>query len=80
MDSPSGNGFASARGMAKMMAMLSMGGEIDGVRLLSRKGVEAIMQHPIRNTTRNHEAALNRMLPTVSPHGLMCASSPIKCA
>ena len=71
MDSPSGNGFANARGMAKMMAMLSMGGEIDGVRLLSREGVEDAIQHPVRNTARNHEAALNRMLPTVS----VCAAA-----
>ena len=63
-DSPSGNGWANARGMAKMMAMLSMGGAIDGVRLLSKQGVEAAIQNPVRNTTRNNEAALNRMLPT----------------
>ena len=50
--------------MAKMMAMLSMGGAIDGVRLLSKQGVEAAIQNPVRNTTRNNEASLNRMLPT----------------
>ena len=34
------------------------------MRLLSKQGVEAAIQNPVRNTTRNNEAALNRMLPT----------------
>jgi len=37
---PSSNGHASARGLARIYTLLAMGGEVDGVRLLSEAGVE----------------------------------------
>ena len=40
---PAGNGQASARGLARLYAALAGGGAIDGVRLMSRSGVEAMI-------------------------------------
>jgi CubicO group peptidase (beta-lactamase class C family) len=40
---PAGNGQASARGLARLYAALAGGGQIDGVRLMSRQGVEAMI-------------------------------------
>ena len=62
-DSPSTSGFANARGMAKIMALMAGGGEVGGVRLLSEAGVEAACANPVRNTARNNESTLNRMAP-----------------
>ena len=38
LEAPSASGRASARGMARVMAMLAGGGELDGVRVLSEAG------------------------------------------
>lgn len=44
---PAGNGLFTARSLAKMYGALSMGGEIDGVRLLSREALyQAIEPQP----------------------------------
>jgi CubicO group peptidase (beta-lactamase class C family) len=37
---PSSNGHASARGLARLYTVLALGGEVDGVRLLSESAVE----------------------------------------
>ena len=37
---PSSNGHASARGLARLYTLLALGGELDGVRLLSESAVE----------------------------------------
>lgn len=39
---PAANGFLSARGLARMYAMIAGGGELDGVRLLSAERVRTI--------------------------------------
>lgn len=46
---PAANGMFTARSLAKLYAMLANGGEIDGVRILSRETVNDIMQ--IQNRT-----------------------------
>lgn len=46
---PAANGMFTARSLAKLYAMLANGGEIDGVRILSRDTVNNIMQ--IQNRT-----------------------------
>ena len=46
---PSANGMFTARSLAKLYAMLANGGELDGVRILSREAVNRIMQ--IQNRT-----------------------------
>lgn len=46
---PSANGMFTARSLAKLYAMLANGGELDGVRILSRDAVNRIMQ--IQNRT-----------------------------
>jgi CubicO group peptidase (beta-lactamase class C family) len=38
---PAGNGHGNAHAMARVMSLLANGGELDGVRLLSREAVEA---------------------------------------
>lgn len=40
---PSSNGMASARTLARLGALIAHGGELDGVRLLSRRGLEAAL-------------------------------------
>jgi CubicO group peptidase (beta-lactamase class C family) len=45
---PSSNGHASARGLARLYTLLAMGGEVDGVRLLSQPGVELAGREQIR--------------------------------
>jgi CubicO group peptidase (beta-lactamase class C family) len=40
---PAGNGQASARGLARLYAAMSGGGALDGVRIMSRGGVEAMI-------------------------------------
>jgi CubicO group peptidase (beta-lactamase class C family) len=40
---PAGNGQASARGLARLYAAMAGGGSVDGVRLMSRAGVEAMI-------------------------------------
>lgn len=42
LELPWGNGIASARGLAKVYAGLANGGELDGVRLVSRAALEPI--------------------------------------
>jgi CubicO group peptidase (beta-lactamase class C family) len=39
---PSGGGFTTARSMARIYAMLANGGELDGVRFLSREAVQRL--------------------------------------
>lgn len=46
---PSANGVFTARSLAKLYAVLANGGELNGVRILSRDGVNRIMQ--IQNRT-----------------------------
>jgi CubicO group peptidase (beta-lactamase class C family) len=41
---PAGNGLFTARSLAKMYGALSMGGEIDGVRLLSREALDRAIE------------------------------------
>jgi CubicO group peptidase (beta-lactamase class C family) len=41
---PAGNGLFTARSLAKMYAALSLGGEIDGVRLLSREALNRAIE------------------------------------
>ncbi len=41
LEIPSANGTSTARSLARLFAMLAMGGELDGVRLLSRQTVRA---------------------------------------
>ena len=41
---PSANGVFTARSLAKLYAVLANGGELNGVRILSRDGVNRIMQ------------------------------------
>jgi CubicO group peptidase (beta-lactamase class C family) len=45
---PSSNGHASARGLARVYTCLALGGEVDGVRLLSEASVQRAAQEQIR--------------------------------
>jgi CubicO group peptidase (beta-lactamase class C family) len=58
---PSSNGHASARGLARLYTLLALGGEVDGVRLLSEQAValagceqvhtrDVILGMPVRRT------------------------------
>lgn len=49
---PAANGMFTSRSLAKLYAMLANGGEIDGVRILSRDTVNTIMQ--VQNRTMGH--------------------------
>jgi CubicO group peptidase (beta-lactamase class C family) len=53
---PAANGLFTARSLARMYAALAMGGEIDGVRLLSRKTL-------VRATRLQGKAARNVVIP-----------------
>ena len=55
IEAPSASGRASARGMARVMAMLAGGGELDGVRVLSEAGRDNAIAKPVNSSTRNHE-------------------------
>ena len=61
IEAPSASGRASARGMARVMAMLAGGGELDGVRVLSEAGRDACIANPVSTNDRNHEKELNKM-------------------
>ena len=61
LEAPSASGRASARGMARVMAMLAGGGELDGVRVLSEAGRDEAIANPVSTNDRNHEKELNTM-------------------
>lgn len=46
---PSSSTRATARGLAKVMAMLANGGELNGVRLMSSNGVKIACEKPIKS-------------------------------
>eukprot|EP00928_Gymnodinium_smaydae_P085129 TRINITY_DN6845_c0_g2_i1.p1 TRINITY_DN6845_c0_g2~~TRINITY_DN6845_c0_g2_i1.p1 ORF type:complete len:565 (+),score=58.41 TRINITY_DN6845_c0_g2_i1:170-1696(+) len=58
LDIPSCSGRASARGMARIMAMWANRGALDGVRILSPEAVDKALDGVIRNQERNNEAIL----------------------
>jgi CubicO group peptidase (beta-lactamase class C family) len=80
---PSSNGHASARGLARLYTVLALGGEVDGVRLLSAHAVElagreqvhardVVTGMPVRRT-------LGYMLmegPPFDPHALTAFGHP----
>ena len=41
--------------MARVMAMLAGGGELEGVRVLSEAGRDNAIAEPVNSSTRNHE-------------------------
>ena len=41
--------------MARVMAMLAGGGELEGVRVLSEAGRDNAIAKPVNSSTRNHE-------------------------
>ena len=43
--------------MARVMAMLAGGGELDGVRVLSEAGRDNAIAKPVNSSTRNHEVS-----------------------
>ena len=46
-EGPSSTGRATARGMAKVMALMANGGELDNVRIMSAAGVEEAVKNPV---------------------------------
>lgn len=67
---PAGNGVTNARGVAKMYAALAMGGQLDGVRIVSPDSVEAFRVEQFSGTDAilqtDRRYALGYMLPTES--------------
>ena len=49
IEAPSASGRASARGMARLMAMMAGGGELDGVRVLSQAGRDEAIANPVNS-------------------------------
>ena len=52
MESPSSNGYANAKGMARVMAMLSMKGTLNNVRILSEGTVAQFCDKPVDGLDR----------------------------
>ena len=58
MDTPSSSGHANAKGMAAIMAMMGNGGELNGVRILSKEGVARAVENPVYAMPRGGEDAM----------------------
>lgn len=63
LEAPSASGRASARGLAKIMAMLAGRGEVDGVRLMSQEGVAAAISGVVHTRERGDEDLVNPVFP-----------------
>jgi CubicO group peptidase (beta-lactamase class C family) len=63
LEAPSASGRANARGLAKIMAMLAGGGEVDGVRVMSEAGVAAAISGVVNTRDRGAEDTVNPVFP-----------------
>ena len=54
--------------MARVMAMLAGGGELEGVRVLSEAGRDNAIAEPVNSSTRNHEVPYAKPSRNVWPH------------
>lgn len=52
LEIPSSSSRASARGMGAIMGMLSNGGSLDGVRIISAEGIEEAIRNPVGGADR----------------------------
>jgi CubicO group peptidase (beta-lactamase class C family) len=59
---PAGNGTGTARGLARLYAILSMGGELDGIRLLSPEAVGVFSAQQIQMTDVVLASVMPRLL------------------
>jgi CubicO group peptidase (beta-lactamase class C family) len=69
LEIPSANGTSTARSLARLFAMLAMGGELDGVRLLSPQTVRAFGTVQVRSPDATGEDDPGGQSPVV-PWGL----------
>ena len=65
---PAANGYADARAQARVYGALAVGGEMDGVRVLSREAIEAAMVEQSNETDQVNGMHLRFGLGFVLPH------------
>ena len=63
LEAPSASGRASARGLAKIMAMLAGGGEVDGVRVMTEAGRDRAIGGLVHTDDRGAEKEVNPPYP-----------------
>jgi CubicO group peptidase (beta-lactamase class C family) len=70
---PAAGGHGNARAVARVQSVLSHGGEVDGIRLLSQAGCDAVFEEQIRGTDMVLQAPLSLGM----GYGISTAEMPI---